>query len=1246
MADLLPRIYGSGGKGQPAPATVIVQQGQQVAQPRAAEEEANTLFSKAKARIVFAISEGPIKGFVSDDPLKDIYLDGTPIKSPDGTLNFRNVGFDWRAGYDTTQTPMSGFNTAERLTSVGVPLTRSDGPVVRTVDTRSVDRLRVIISSPSLQATDTANNITRGTSVQFRIETSANNGPWVKVSEPTISGKATSRFQRAFEFPLSGTGPWRVRLTRLTADSGSNFLANNLNWDSIVEVDDEKYYYPNTALIGLSFDADEFESIPRISFDLYGLIVDVPRNYNAETKQYDGLWDGRFKTSYTDNPVWLLRSLVYSERFGAKRFNPFIEMDKWSAFEAARYCDELVPDGKGGTEARYTLNHYLENPGSALEVLKSIAATARCQIYEQEGFLHLMQDRPGDVAQVFSKSNVVVEYDNEGRMTSPPFTYSSSARTARKNVCRVSYDNPEDNYNSTLIEVRDESAIKRHGYNPVEIRALGATRVGQAFRAGRSRVFTDVHQADAVTFRAAAEALHSGLGDVIQVWDPLKQLDSEGASGRIIATDGLTLTLDRKFDFVAGQTYTLTCPALRGTDFRLPSTDGQIRTRPSLESARIASTAVVDGRSVVTLARNVTAQRGALWMLTKATHEKHLWRIVSINEERGTTKPLTYRINAVQYRPAKYDYIDENVLVLPPPAVTSIPGTTAIGDLTARLAYTNKSINIRVAWSEPSAAEGISNWVSGYQFQWRSSDAGQWSDIGFSRPNRVEIPLNDFDIDATYEVRVAMVDRLKRRGAWTEAEVQSLEPIPDLSNPACGASIRHVNNPDGSHLLNIDHGNCSLPERVTGYRIWAKAINVPTVIPGVKPPDSDGWYLMRDVIGIDGYWSIPFHAPGDYQIRVAFNSAVFGEEPSGFLYDNVDRAEIVPPTPSNFTVVQAEDRRLKRFSWDLPVSTYGAWDQSVVSDVVGYEIRYKKGPPIPGDNAKSWDLGIILDSGAVSAGRQWFETSLLHSGVWTVMLKSVDATQWRSDEPAFVVVNIGDPPVQNAAETYVINQTSWPGVYENCRRVRVSGSRYKLEQIDVTRPAYYSWQIANNYGRCGLIIKTETPSTLEHRIRALLGDDIQLATQALGPIRQQNSGNINLEQKDFSRSLAQQGISVWHPYGPLEELTADSYQVRTMFLSQDGETKATLEEIEVTLDYPDVVKYLDDVRISNSQAGTTVPVTGFRRIQTVTVSLQDTGTGAINTLITEKTPSSVTLHCVNSQGQRVAGLVDLQVKGY
>lgn len=1234
--------------------------GNQLSQSRTPVEAANNLFSVAFAKTVFALSEGEVEGFPSGVAAKDIYLDGTAIQRSDGTFNFNDVELEYRAGTDS-QSPLSYFSTVENTVGVGVEVTQNVGPVTRTITDPDTERVRVIIQHPSLQSVNTANGDTNPTSVSYRIELSTNGGPFVVQAEPTISGKSSGQFQRAYEFDLPGSGPWQVRVTRLTADSTSGFLSNSIIWQAYTEIIDEKLAYPNTALLGVKVDARQFNNIPDVKVKLRGKRVQIPSNYNPASRTYTGVWNGTFTTAWTDNPAWIFRDLVVNPIYGIRRYLPSADVDKWNLYSISQYCDELVPNGFGGTEPRFRCNLYLQNEGSVFEVINALSSVFRGLTYYNEGKLFVSQDRPSSPVQQFSEANTIQEVDENGNVTSPCFSYSSSSRTARRSVVLANWDDPLQDYNSVIEYLQDDELLRQFGYLPIDLRLIGVTSRGQALRAAKATLFANRYLTETVTFRVAAEGLASGIGEVVQIADPNKQ--GQRIGGRIASVSGNTITLDTLFPIVGGRPYTVTLVNPNGETITNP--DGTTKTTPKLTTHNVIS--YTQGEvTELTLSGTVNVQQGTLWVLEWQDLSAGLYRIISISEY----EPLRYEIQALQYNSSLYDYIDNNLLAQTPKDRFVVRDANPPTGLTAKLDYRNGRVRIFADWTAPQI-DGIDDTQIGeYRYQYRQVGSEQWIGTQDTVYTDADISLFQYAYGMQFQFRVASRNRLGQQSNWVQVNVADFEPLPDISAAEYKATVTHVNQPDGSQLIMISSGLLPLPERVAGYRVWAKPGNdLDGNLPGVKPPEADGYYLLND-IPLTGYYVISFHAPATYTVRVALLSAVAGEgSGSTYIYDTVARAEIAPPTPELFTVIQSQNNIGKRFSWRVPAPSFGAWDKGVVTDITSFEVRYKQGELGSLTTSQAWDIGIPLFSGGVPATQQWFETNLFDNDTWIVMIKAVDQTGWSSDVPAYIIVNTQQPLSANIvvtgtadfnlATTELIN-CSISSVYEifaesgnailqenNVQLITEQGGADYVQQDNLASDAYIIWLFDNNYLESGLLITTSALATYQHEIRSLSDLGIPLLAENDNIILQENDRDLTTENYDYS-AISQIGFAstIWHPYAPKEKLTEDLYGVKTRFRSVDGVTPGEVYQIDYELDYTDIIESFNDVATS-AGGDTTVNLTrSFFAVTGVQATLQASGGTAVSVVIVSRTTTQVVLKTIDSSGNRVNGLVDLTVQGY
>ncbi len=602
---------------------------------RVAQEAPDSLRSKAYARVVDLVCEGEIEGLAAG--LQSVYLDDTPIQNSDGSYNFTGVTLEARTGTQQ-QSYIPGFSSVENEVAVGVEC-KYGQPVVRSITDPDVDAVRIKVSIPTLTLQDTTNGDLNGTSVTYAIDLQSRGAGYVQILQDTVSGKTSSRYQRSYYVPLSGTGPWDVRLRRITADSTQTSLQNKTFLESYTEVIESKLRYPNSALMALRVDASQFTSIPRRSYDLKLLRVRIPSNYFPETRSYAGVWDGSFKIAWTDNPAWCFYDLVTNTRYGLGNYILESQVDKWALYRVAKYCDEFVPNGLGGYEPRFTCNLYLQTREQAYKVVQDMASVFRGMAYWSGGAITVTQDAPQDPVYQFTAANVV---DGE-------FAYQGSSAKARHTVALVSWVDPDDFYRQKVEYVEDLAGIARYGVVQADVVAMGCTSRGQANRVGKWLLYSEQSESEIITFRTGLEGAVVRPGDVIKVADASR--GGMRLGGRIAAATTVSITLDQ--DLPAGS-WRISVVLPTGV----------------VEERQVGS---LSGRTVgVTSAFSMTPQVGAIWVLSSTLVEAQLFRVVQVAE----SEPGIHEITALAHNPSKYAAIEQG-LALQPRAITVLSTTPA-----------------------------------------------------------------------------------------------------------------------------------------------------------------------------------------------------------------------------------------------------------------------------------------------------------------------------------------------------------------------------------------------------------------------------------------------------------------------------------------------------------------------------------------------------------------------------------------
>jgi predicted phage tail protein len=695
-------IIGAGGGGK----------GGGGASARVAQEAPDSLRSKAYARVVDLISEGEIEGLV--DGLQSVYLDDTPIQNADGTTNFSGVTLETRDGTQQ-QSYVPGFSSVENEVPVGVEIKASQ-PVVRSITDPDVDAVRIKVSVGQLTNQDTTNGDLNGSAVSFSIDRQVSGGGFVEVINDTISGKTTTKYQRSYYVPLTGNGPWEIRVRRITADSTSSAIQNKTYLDSYTEVVESKLRYPNSALVALRVDASQFSAIPRRSYDMKLLRVRVPVNYDPGTRTYSGVWNGNFKIAWTDNPAWCFYDLVTSTRYGLGGYIPESQVDKWALYRVAQYCDQLVPNGLGGFEPRFTCNLYLQTREQAYKVVQDMASIFRGMVYWSGGAITVTQDAPSDAVYQFAPGNVV---DGE-------FAYQGSSAKARHTVALVTWNDPDDFYRQKVEYVEDAAGIARYGIVQSDVVALGCTARGQAHRVGKWLLFSEQSESEIVTFRTGLEGAVVRPGDIIKVADPVR--GGMRLGGRIAAATASTVTLDQEL------------PA------DLPWRLAVVLPNGTVEERLMGP---VSGRTLtVTIPFSSVPQVDAIWMLASSIIEPQLFRVVSVAER----DPGVHEVTALAHNPSKYAAIEEG-LALQPRSITVLsdipPPPTGLAMQESLYRVKDQAqVLVQVSWTEVQTAIAyrLSYRVAGGNFVSLPLTSANYAEIRDAQEGQYEFSLRAIGI--------------------------------------------------------------------------------------------------------------------------------------------------------------------------------------------------------------------------------------------------------------------------------------------------------------------------------------------------------------------------------------------------------------------------------------------------------------------------------------------------------------------
>lgn len=595
-------------------------------------EAKETSRSKQLVKIVEVISDGEIEGLA--DGMQSVYFDNTPVQNKDGSYNFNNVQLEGRVG-SQVQDVIAGFNTSEKEVSVGTQV-RKNLPITRTVTDSKVSRLRLTIGVQSLFS-QAENGDTTGTTVNLVITIGSQSYP------VSISGKYSSQYLQQHTFDNLPPVPFTVKVERVTEDSKSQRLQNNTVWSSYTEIIDTEFTYPNTALIGVKFDSEYFSNIPARTYDLLGLRVKVPSNYDTRTRKYTGMWDGTFKTDWTDNPAWILYDVVTSKRYGlGNRLGEF-GADKWALYQVSQYCDQLVPDGFGGQEPRFTCNAWLTEQRSAYDVINDICSIFRAMPVWNGQQLTVVMDRPSDPVWTYTNANV-----EKGE-----FNYTFSSKKSRHNAIQVEYSDKDNGYEKAIEYVSDDEEIRKHGLNVKKITAFGCTSRGQAHRTGLWLLQTEKLETKTVSFTVGAEGLMHVPGDIIKVADTYYAGTNVG--GRVLSVNGKKVTLDREISINGNSYFSYINAQAKHQDIKLISAKG----------------------AEVTLDQEPTGlETYGVWSLSTQQVTGQLFKALSVKEE---TKGK-YTITALQHEPQKEAIVDNGAKFEPKAtSILTVPQVSNIG---------------------------------------------------------------------------------------------------------------------------------------------------------------------------------------------------------------------------------------------------------------------------------------------------------------------------------------------------------------------------------------------------------------------------------------------------------------------------------------------------------------------------------------------------------------------------------------
>ncbi|QLL15508.1 host specificity protein J [Pseudomonas chlororaphis] len=696
--------------------------------PKSPTEANDSLRSTNLAKMLIAVGEGEFDSVPTD---YDIYLDNTPIKDASGNINFPNVKWDWRSG-SVDQSYIPGIPSVENETTLNIEL-RSDTPWVRSITNTQLSAARIRFAWPALQRQDDEGNV-GGYRIEYAIDVATDGGAYQQVLLEAVDGKTTTRYERSRRVDLPpATSGWLIRVRRLTPNQNSNKVADTMLIAGLTEVIDAKLRYPNTALLYIEFDAEQFTNIPAVTVKCKARKWQVPSNYDPVARTYTGTWDGTMKQAWTNNPAWITYGVCTEDRFGlGKRIKPWM-VDKWELYRISQYCDQNVPNGLGGQEPRFLCDMNLQGKADAWSLLRDIAGIYRGMTYWAQGQLVMQADMPRaqDYDYVFTRANVV-----DGK-----FSYGSASAKTRYTRALVSYDNPANNYDTDVIPFADLELQRRFGDKPTELTAIGCTRASEAQRRGKWVILSN-NQDRTISFKTGMEGVIPLPGHIIPVADSL--LAGRAVGGRISASAGRVVTLDRDTQAKAGDRLIINLPGGRA------------------EGRTVQSVA---GRAVtVTTAYSEPPSPQLQWALDADDLAIPLYRVLSTKR----TTEGDFEISALQYEPGKFAFIDTGARLEERP-ISVIPITVVPPPASVTLT-SNYAVDQGIAVSTMNISWPAVNGAVAYDVEWRK-DNGNW--IKLQRTGATSVDVTGIYAGA-YLARVRAVSAFDISSIWKASNLTQL----------------------------------------------------------------------------------------------------------------------------------------------------------------------------------------------------------------------------------------------------------------------------------------------------------------------------------------------------------------------------------------------------------------------------------------------------------------------------------------
>lgn len=934
--------------------------------PKQPTEAPDSLRSIAVAKMLIAVGEGEFEGTPT---ARDIYLDSTPLADPAGNLNFPNVKWEWRTG-SVEQGHIPGIPSIENEISESVEL-RSDNAYIRAIDRLELSAIRLRFAWPMLQSVDSGGNV-KGYRIEYAVDLATDGGAYKQVLLEAVDGKTTSTYERTRRIDLpKATSGWLLRVRRLTPNQNNNKIADTMQIVGRTEVIDAKVRYPNTALLYIEFSAEQFRNIPAVTVDCDARKFQVPSNYDPRSRAYTGVWDGTFKEAWTDNPAWHTYGITVNDRFGlGRRIKPW-QVDKWELYRIAQYCDQMVPNGRGGQEPRFICNLNLQGKADAWSLLRDISAIYRGMTYWAQGQVYSLADMPRDTDFDFAytRANVI-----DGK-----FTYSSASERTRYSRALISYDNPANSYDTDVTSVTDQKLQRRYGDNVLEISAIGCTRESEAQRRGKWALLTNSRDRG-ITFKVGLDGRIPLPGYVIPVADEL--LAGRPIGGRIAAVSGRTIGLDRDTQAKAGDRLILNLP------------DGTCQAR-TVQS--------VSGRAVtVTTAYSVVPEPELVWALDADDLAVPLYRVTSVTRP----EPGVFEISAVQYDPSKFAHIDTGARLEERP-ISVIP-ITVVPPPASVVLTSNHAVDQGIAVSTMTIAWPAVNGAVAYDVEWRK-DNGNW--IKLQRVGETSVDVVGI-YAGQYLARVRAVSAFDISSIWRDSMLTDLKGKEGLP-PA----VSYLNASSELFAIGLKWGFPPGAEDTQRTEIWyspSNDLSVATKLTDLAYPQQD--YTLQGLkAGVSFFfWARLVDRTGNIGPWYPVGNGVLGQSSSdaspvleliaGQIGESELGKELIDKIDGLQDQIDALDG-LKAYNPDEPY----AKDQMVVVDGRIYQAK----GPVPADasgansppNANLWiDVGQSVQTANGLAQQVQTNTTKITEvdGKVTATAESVQALRAsaRDDDPA------------------------------------------------------------------------------------------------------------------------------------------------------------------------------------------------------------------------------------------------------